>query len=70
MKALGLILILVGGIMTVFTGFNLTTKKKVIDVGSLEIKRKEKTPIYWSPVTGGVVAAVGILIFVAGKRKR
>lgn len=70
MKALGLILILIGGIMTVFTGFNLTTKKKVMDVGSLEIKRKEKTPIYWSPVTGGVVAAVGILIFVAGKRKR
>ena len=70
MKALGLILILIGGIMTVFTGFNLITKKKVMDIGSLEIKRKEKTPIYWSPVTGGVVAAVGILIFIAGKKKR
>ena len=42
MKALGLILILIGGIMTVFTGFNLITKKKVMDIGSLEIKRKEK----------------------------
>jgi hypothetical protein len=70
MKALGLILLVAGGIMTVFTGFNLTTKKKVVDVGSMEISRKEKTPIYWSPVTGGVVAAVGILIFLAGKKKR
>lgn len=70
MKVLGIILVVIGGIMTVFTGFNLTTRKKVVDVGSVEIRRKEKTPIYWSPVTGGIVAAVGILILFAGKRKR
>lgn len=70
MKVLGIILVVIGGIMTVFTGFNLTTRKKVVDVGSVEIRRKEKTPIYWSPVTGGIVAAVGILILFAGNRKR
>ncbi len=70
MKVLGVILVVIGGIMTVFTGFNLTTRKKVVDVGSVEIRRKEKTPIYWSPVTGGIVAAVGILILFAGNRKR
>lgn len=70
MKILGIILVVIGGIMTVFTGFNLTTRKKVVDVGSVEIRRKEKTPIYWSPVTGGIVAAVGILILFAGNRKR
>lgn len=70
MKILGIILVVIGGIMTVFTGFNLTTRKKVVDVGSVEIRRKEKTPVYWSPVTGGIVAAVGILILFAGNRKR
>ena len=69
MKILGILLIIVGGVMTVFTGFNLTTKKKIVDIGSVEVSRKEKTPIYWSPVTGGIVAAVGILILVLGKRK-
>jgi len=69
MKILGILLIIVGGVMTVFTGFNFITKKKIVDMGSVEISRKEKTPIYWSPVTGGIVAAVGILILVLGKRK-
>ena len=69
MKILGILLIIVGGVMTIFTGFNLTTKKKIVDMGSVEISRREKTPIYWSPVTGGIVAAVGILILVMGKRK-
>ena len=69
MKILGILLIIVGGVMTVFTGFNFITKKKIVDMGSVEITRREKTPIYWSPVTGGIVAAVGILILITRKRK-
>ena len=69
MKTLGIILVIAGGLMTVFTGFNITTKKKVVDVGPVEISTKEKTPVYWSPVTGGILAAVGILILFVGKRK-
>lgn len=69
MKILGILLVIIGGVMTVFTGFNLTTKKKIVDVGSVEITRKEKTPVYWSPVTGGIVAAIGILILLTGKKR-
>lgn len=69
MKTLGIILLVVGGIMTVFTGFNLVTKEKVVDIGPIEINKEEKTPIYWSPITGGILAAVGLLIFVVSKKK-
>ena len=69
MKTLGIILLVVGGIMTVFTGFNLVTKEKVVDIGPLEINKEEKTPIYWSPITGGILAAAGLLIFVVSKKK-
>lgn len=55
--------------MTVFTGFNVITKKKVVDLGSVEINREEKTPIYWSPITGGILAAAGVLLLVVGKKK-
>ena len=69
MKTLGIILLIAGGIMTVFTGFNVVTKKKVVDLGPIEINKQEKTPIYWSPVTGGILAAAGLLIFLVGKKK-
>lgn len=69
MKTLGIVLLVVGVIMTVFTGFNVVTKKKVVDLGKVEINKEEKTPIYWSPVTGGLLAAAGLLVLVVGKRK-
>jgi hypothetical protein len=69
MKTLGIILLVVGGIMTVFTGFNLVTKKKVVDIGPIEINSTEKTPIYWSPITGGILAAAGLIILIMAKKK-
>jgi hypothetical protein len=70
MKTLGIILLVLGIVMTVFTGFNIVTKKKVVDVGPIEINKEEKTPIYWSPLTGGILIAVGAIVLVAYNRKR
>jgi UDP-N-acetylmuramyl pentapeptide phosphotransferase/UDP-N-acetylglucosamine-1-phosphate transferase len=69
MKAIGVVVLVIGILMTVFTGFNLVTKKKVVDVGPLEVNKEEKTPIYWSPVTGGVLIVAGIVIMVLGQRR-
>ncbi|MFD1000755.1 hypothetical protein ACFQ21_15620 [Ohtaekwangia kribbensis] len=69
MKAIGVVVLVIGILMTVFTGFNLVTKKKVVDVGPLEINKEEKTPIYWSPVTGGILIVAGIVIMVLGQRR-
>ncbi len=68
MKTLGILLIVIGGIMTVFTGFNLITKKEVADIGPIEINKTEKTPIYWSPITGALILVAGIVIFATSKR--
>ncbi len=70
MKTLGLILLVVGIIMTVFTGFTLMTKEKVVDLGAIEINKTEKTPIYWSPITGGVLAVVGVIVLLVGSKKK
>ncbi len=68
MKTLGILLIVIGGIMTVFTGFNLITKKEVADIGPIEINKTEKTPIYWSPITGALILVAGIVILATSKR--
>lgn len=69
MKILGIILLVVGGLMTVFTGFNIITKKEVVDIGPIEINKEEKTPVYWSPVTGGVLVVAGIVVLLVARRK-
>lgn len=69
MRTLGIILLVVGIIMTVFTGFTLITKEEVVDLGKVEINKEEKTPIYWSPVTGVILAAAGAIILLVGKRR-
>ena len=68
MKTLGILLIVIGAIMTIFTGFNIITQEEVVDVGPLEINKEEKTPIYWSPVTGAILLVAGVVI-VATSRK-
>lgn len=68
MKTLGILLIVIGGIMTVFTGFNLVAKEEVVDVGPIEINKTEKTPVYWSPITGAILLVAGVVI-VATSRK-
>lgn len=68
MKSLGVIVIVLGIVMTTLTGFNIVTKKKVVDLGSVEISKEEKTPVYWSPITGAVLIVVGLVLVFAGKK--
>jgi len=54
--------------MTVFTGFNLVTKKEVADIGPVEINKTEKTPVAWSPIVGGILLVAGIVVLISSKR--
>ncbi len=69
MKTIGIILTILGIVMMGFTGFNLITKKKVVDAGPIEINKKEKTPIYWSPITGAVILIGGVVLMLADRKR-
>ncbi|MCE2733110.1 MAG: hypothetical protein O9302_08830 [Cyclobacteriaceae bacterium] len=70
MKTIGIALLIIGITMTLFTGFTYLNKKEVVDLGSIEISKTEKHPIYWSPVVGGVITIVGLLILVIDRTNR
>ena len=54
--------------MTIFTGFNLVTKKEVADIGPIEINKEEKTPVAWSPIIGGILLVAGIAVVATSKK--
>ena len=68
MKNVGIVLIVIGALMMIFTGFNVITKKKVVDLGPVEINKDKKTPINWSPIVGGIILVAGVVVVFTGKK--
>ncbi len=69
MKKAGIILIVVGLLFTIVTGFKFFTKKKIVDIGSLEISASEPHKLNWSPYLGVGIMIVGGIMFLAGNKK-
>jgi hypothetical protein len=69
MKTLGIILIIAGILMLIFRSFSFTKEEKVIDVGPLEVNKKENKTIGWPVYAGGIAVAAGVIILVAGRKK-
>jgi hypothetical protein len=70
MKASGLVIIVIGLLITLFTGFNYVTKKKVVDIGNLEITADKNHAVTWSPLVGIIVMVVGGGVYLYGLKKQ
>jgi len=68
MKNAGILIIIIGLAFTLFTGFNFITKKKVVDIGELEIRANQNHFVSWSPLVGVIIMGAGVAIFLYGKK--
>ncbi|WP_316803443.1 hypothetical protein [Pedobacter nototheniae] len=68
-KTLGVVLIFLGIIMLIWTGFSYTRKEKVVDAGPIQISADKQKDVNWPPYVGGIILVAGVFIFVASKRK-
>lgn len=66
-KTLGIALMIIGVLMIAYTGFNYVTTEKVVDLGSIQIEKKENHPIQWSPIVGVVLLIGGIVVISVKK---
>lgn len=48
---------------------NFTTREKVIDAGPIQVTADKKNEIGWPTYAGGIVAAAGVVLLVASKKK-
>ena len=68
-KTTGIVLIILGLIMIIYTGFNYVTTEKVIDIGPVQVNKKVNHPVQWSPIAGGILLIAGIVIIVSSRKK-
>ena len=69
MKTVGIILLVVGLVMTLYTGFTYVTKEKVVDLGEIEITAEDEHSVQWQPYVGIGTMVIGGALLVLGKRK-
>ncbi|KQS39835.1 hypothetical protein [Pedobacter sp. Leaf194] len=68
-RTVGIILMIVGIAMLVWTGFTYTKKEKVVDAGPIQISADKEKSVNWPPYAGGIILVAGVFVFVASKRK-
>ena len=69
MKTAGIILLIVGLLMTIYTGFTYVTQDKILDVGGLELTRDDHHTISWQPYVGIATMVIGGVVLVLGRKK-
>jgi uncharacterized membrane protein YidH (DUF202 family) len=68
-KSLGILLIVVGLIMLVWSGFTYTKKEKIVDAGPIEISADKQETVNWPPYVGAIAMVVGVIVYVGARRK-
>jgi hypothetical protein len=65
MRAIAIVLILLGVLALGYQGFSYVTREKVLDIGPVEITQEKTKTVPLPPVFGAVVLAIGIVLLVA-----
>lgn len=70
MKQAGIIILVIGILITIFAGYTFVTKEKVVDLGPLEITESKRHTFPIAPVVGIAVIVIGAGMFLIGYTKK
>jgi uncharacterized membrane protein YidH (DUF202 family) len=70
MKAVGIVLMVVGVLALAYGGFSWTTHKKAIDMGPVQVERTQQHTLLLPPLLGvGALVIGGVLVFAGARAK-
>lgn len=69
MKKAGIVIMVIGLVMAIYTGFHYVTREKVVDIGKLEIMADKNHQVDWSPIVGALIIVVGGALYLFGSKK-
>ncbi len=69
MKRAGIVILIFGLVLTIFTAVTFFTREKVVDIGSLKISANKPHHLSWSPLVGIAIMGVGGIIVLVSNKK-
>jgi drug/metabolite transporter (DMT)-like permease len=68
MKAIGIVLLVVGVLSLAYQGFTYTTQKKVVDLGPIQATKEEHHTVPLPPILGALALIGGVVVLVSDRR--
>ena len=69
MKTAGIIILIIGLVMTLYSGFTYVTKEKVVDLGEIEITQDSSHAVNWQPYVGIATMVIGGALLILGRKQ-
>lgn len=69
MKKIGIVIIILGLVLTIFTAFTFFTREKIVDIGNVKISRDKPHNFRWSPLIGIAVMGIGGVVLLVSFKK-
>jgi hypothetical protein len=69
MKRAGIVIVILGLVLTIFTAITFFTRENVVDIGSIKVSANKPHHLSWSPLIGIAVMAVGGVIILVSNKK-
>lgn len=69
MKTTGIVLLIIGFLLTIYTSFSFFKKEEVLDIGNVEVNATKKENVNWSPIVGVIIMVVGGVVLWQSSRK-
>ena len=70
LKTIGVLMLVVGVVMLIWTGFSYTKREKVIEAGPLQVSADRQKTVSWPPYAGGLLVVGGVVVLVAGRGRK
>jgi len=67
--AIGILLIILGGLALAYQGFTYTHRERVLDVGPIHATADKQDHVSIPPILGGLALVGGIVLVVVGAKK-
>lgn len=69
-RSVGIILIVVGIAMIIWTSFSYTKKEKIIDAGPIQVSADREKTVEWPVYLGGFILVSGVVIVALSKKNK
>jgi uncharacterized membrane protein YidH (DUF202 family) len=70
LKKAGIIILILGLLMTLYAGLSYFTREKVADLGGREITKDNQNTVNWQPYVGIGIMIVGSVVIVLGVNRK